>query len=382
MSKTVAVLFGGRSTEHEISLRSAVYVLQNIPSSHKIIPVGITSEGAMWSLSGTFTAEQFKNVKPQDLGLLAQGQAMPSFSQTVQPTFLLPYRKQVCALPAYKMSQRVLNLEVEAVFPVLHGLFGEDGLIQAQCELAEVACVGCDTRASVIGIDKHLQKRLARDAGVPVVNYECTTQEEWKELESQVTERIVRQIGFPCFVKPNSLGSSVGIHKVKNVTELKTAVTDALRYDERILIEELMEGAEIECAFLGTPLHPQISLPGEITNENFYSFEEKYADTSQAQIYIPARIDPKATKEVQTLAAQLCDTFGLHGLCRLDFWQRKRDGKFFFNEINTLPGMTSISQFPQLWDHHGVKGPEWITKVLQWAEDRNKHRSSLNYQRT
>jgi D-alanine-D-alanine ligase len=371
---TVAVLFGGRSSEHEISLRSAVYVLQNVPAPWRIIPVGIARTGQMFSLEGTYSAQDFQGVTPADLASFV-GQEEHTFlgGGTRVPSVILPIpRPELESLPESEL--RILNLEAGVAFPVLHGPNGEDGRLQGLLELAELDYVGCDLRASAVGIDKELQKKLARDAGIAVAQFESIGEEEWRERQSEAVKRIEGAIGYPCFVKPNALGSAVGCGKAKNTTELKKLVHEALRFDDRVLVEELLQGTEVECAFLGSGDNPKITIAAEIAPKDFYSYEAKYLTEDGAQIYLPARLEPERMELLKAQARTLAKVFRLSGLCRIDFWKRTSDGAFLFNEINTLPGLTSISQFPKLWEYEGVKAEAWIEEVLNRAVALGKRR--------
>ena len=380
--KTVAVLFGGRSSEHEISLRSAVYVLKNIPSPWRIIPVGISREGTMVSLEGTFSPADFSTVTPDDLATIVRRELPRGLPRSdIVESLILPCRREVIeSMPEYPL--RILNLEAGVFFPVLHGPNGEDGRMQGLFELAEAAYVGCDVRASVVGIDKHLQKRLAAAVGIEVARYEAIEIEEWKDNRRGAVERVKASLGFPCFVKPNALGSAVGCGRAKTEAELETLVDSALRYDDKALIEEPMVGTEVECAFLGSAVSPRITIAGEIAAADFYSYEAKYLNEDGAAQFIPARLEPAAMQELRSQAATLARVFGLEGLCRIDFWNctgGPKSGRFVFNEINTLPGLTSISMFPKLWEHDGVDGVTWIAELLERASRRQSERLRRNF---
>ena len=379
IGNTVAVLFGGRSSEHEISLRSAVYILKNMPEKYRMIPVGIGRDGNFTSLDGTFNATDFAQCEPADLGEICQGRK-PRFLPRSTPvkSLLLPSRREVLEdLPESPL--RILNLEAGVFFPVLHGPNGEDGRLQGVFELAEVAYVGCDIRASVIGIDKNYQKILARDAGIAVAQFEVVEAEEWEEHAPRVVERVRKQIGFPCFVKPNALGSAVGVNRAKNEEELLRYISEALQFDEKALVEEPMTGTEVECAFLGSGVNPRITVAGEIAAKDFYSYEAKYVDDDGAAQFIPARLEPARMQDLRAQAAKLARLFSLSGLCRIDFWNCHKTGRFVFNEINTLPGLTSISMFPKLWEHEGVHGASWIDELIARAHARQKSLVTKQY---
>ena len=370
---TITVLFGGRSSEHEISLRSAVFILKNIPEKYRIIPVGIARDSTFHSLTGIFTSKDFQQITTENLAEVVTGQVPKQFSCENKESIFLPLRKEVLnSNNMQKTVYRILNYETSCVFPVLHGPNGEDGRLQGLFELAEIAYVGCDIRASVVGIDKDIQKRLARDAGIPVAKYEMIELEEFESNATKIIARIESSIGYPCFVKPNALGSAVGANKVKNEADLKKALNDAFSFDQKVLVEELLIGTEVECAFLGTPSHPRITSAGEIAPQEFYSYEEKYAANSEAAQYIPARLSEKRMDELKLLAIKVAKTMGITGFSRIDFWNIPKTEQFIFNEYNTIPGLTSISMFPKLWEHSGVVGTVWIEELIQSAYKRKK----------
>lgn len=379
LEKTVLVLFGGQSSEHEISLRSAVYVLQNIPAQYQIIPVGISRTGVFRSLSGTYSSSHFAHITTTDLADIVAGDVPQSFpsSQNLVST-VLPFSLSTIQAHYQLKGVRILNLEAECVFPVLHGPNGEDGRMQALFELANMAYVGCDLRSTVVGIDKHLQKRLAREAGIPVARYDVVDQEEFALHPKQVLDRIEKKIGFPCFAKPNAQGSAIGANKAKNREELQKALQEALSFDPRALVEELLIGTEVECAFLGNGFAPRVTCAGEIVAQDFYSYEEKYAADSPAQQYIPARLSPERMQELKEQAKRVAQVTGIEGFSRIDFWNIPKTNQFIFNEINTIPGLTSISMFPKLWEYEGVPGKTWIAELLNAAQARKQNMTKLS----
>ena len=371
---TIAVLFGGRSSEHEISLRSAVYILKNIPEKYFIVPVGISRKGEFFSLTGQFTRNEFLQITTEHLAQIVEGKVPSLFpqSQNIQSTFL-PLRNETLTQKILKNSSlRILNAETFCVFPVLHGTNGEDGRLQGLLELAELAYVGCDIRASVIGIDKDIQKRLARDAGIPIARYEVIELEELEQKEDLVIKRIEKNLGYPCFVKPNAMGSAVGANIAKNAQDLKIALKEATAFDTKALVEELLVGTEVECAFLGTPTLPRITCAGEIAPKEFYSYDEKYGAESKVMPYIPARLSETRMNELKNLALRIVKIMGISGFSRIDFWNITKTEQFIFNEFNTIPGLTSISMFPKLWEEEKVFGPEWIEELIQKAQHRKK----------
>lgn len=379
LENTVGVIFGGRSSEHEISLRSAVYVLKQMPKKYRIVPVGLRRDGSCVSLEGTFSSDDFKDVEPSDLADFLAGRKLRTLSKAnAVESLILPFRSETLStLPEYQV--RLLNLECGVFFPVLHGPNGEDGRLQGVFEMAEVAYVGCDIRASVIGIDKHLQKLIAKQHGIPVAKCELIELEDWQAHASRVIERVRNNIGFPCFVKPNSLGSAVGVNRAKDEGELSKFIHEALAFDDKALVEEPMTGTEVECAFLGSGVHPRITVAGEIAPKDFYSYEAKYQAADGAEQFIPARLNAARMEELRGHAAKLARAFSLSGLSRLDFWNCTKTGRFVFNEVNTLPGLTSISMFPKLWEHEGVLGPQWIEELVEGAKRRRSQSAERQF---
>jgi len=382
-AQTVAILFGGRSSEHEISLRSAIFILKNMPQNYSMILVGISREGSFFSIDGTFNSKELHEVTTADLATIIAG-GVPAVlgKRENKKSILLPLRKveiEKNSSAFFSASMRILNLEASCIFPVLHGPNGEDGRLQGLFELAECAYVGCDLRASVVGIDKDIQKRLVRATGVAVAKYEVVELEEFENQKEKVLNRIEGILGFPCFVKPNSLGSAVGTGKALSQGDLERLLLEAFAFDQKALVEEMLVGSEVECAFLGTAFEPRITGAGEIATSDFYSYEEKYADSSTAKLFIPARLLPEQMQVLKEEAKKVAKATGIEGLCRIDFWYCKDRAGFVFSEINTLPGLTSISMFPKLWEHEGIIGKVWIEELIVRAYERQKHTSRMQY---
>jgi D-alanine-D-alanine ligase len=366
---TIGVLFGGRSCEHEISLRSAVYILKNIPEKYFILPIGISRKGEFYSLTGEFTKHHFNQITTDCLAQIIAGKVPAGFeSSSNLLSVFLPLRQELITEELQEKSPlRILNNEAFCFFPVLHGTNGEDGRLQGMFECAEMAYVGCDIRASVIGIDKDIQKRLAKSANIPIARYEVVDLEELEVNQQAVLKRVEESLGYPCFVKPNSMGSAVGASKITNQLELKLALKEATAFDQKALVEELLEGTEVETAFLGTPLFPQVTCAGELVSKGFYSYEEKYGPQSQTIQYIPARLSQERAEELKRLSVQIVKIMGINGFARIDFWNIPKTNTFVFNEFNTIPGLTSISMFPKLWEHEKLFGPDWIELLVQNA---------------
>jgi D-alanine-D-alanine ligase len=342
----VGVVFGGRSGEHEISLRSAESVLRSLdPAKYEAVPIGITHEGK-WLTS--------KNA----LGLLPPKEAIAETLST----------GEAVNLPAEPTSHGI----VDVVFPVLHGTYGEDGTIQGFLELANVPYVGASVIGSAIGMDKDVMKRLLREAGLPVGEY-------WTIRRSEIdlfVERRIRDLPYPVFIKPANLGSSVGISKVHGPEELHAALRIAGEFDRKIVIERGFDGREIEISVLGND-DPIASVPGEILpSREFYDYEAKYA-SEESRIVIPAVLNAEQTEEARSLALRTFKALEGSGLGRVDLFLERPTGKFWVNEINTMPGFTSISMYPKLWEASGIPYPELVDRMIQLALERHEEKNKL-----
>jgi len=344
----VAILFGGRSAEHEISLISARNIAEAInKEKYEIVSIGIDKQGRWFFDEGA--------------RLLCGGdQARVEFGRRDQPAAIVPGAMQT---PIARLGPRRLPGNIDVVFPVLHGPFGEDGTVQGLLKLAEVPFVGAGVIGSAVGMDKDVMKRLLRDAQVPIAKFlafESTAKGKIRFAE------VKRALGMPVFVKPANLGSSVGISKVSHPRQFPGAVKDAFRYDNKILIEESIDGREIECSVLGNE-NPVASLPGEIiTRHDFYSYDAKYIDDRGAQLIIPAELPKRVVARIQQLALKTFKTLCCEGMARVDFFLRDRN-EIFVNEINTIPGFTKISMYPKLWAASGLSYTDLIDRLIQLA---------------
>lgn len=347
MSKTkVAIVFGGRSTEHEISLISTKGILSNIDRSlYEVTPIKIDIEGH-WFLQNS----EDVNAKNGTPITLVQGNNGASILE--------------------KSSGKTLG-EVQIIFPVLHGVFGEDGTIQGLLKMLNVAFVGCGVLASATCMDKDVTKRLLRDANIAIAPYVCATWTHHPTFES-----VEKELGLPLFIKPANLGSSVGVHKVNSKTEFNQALTDALQYDTKVLIEQNIEGREIEVAVMGNE-KPQASLPGEIvTNTGFYDFESKYVSKDASSTHIPAQLTEEQIEEIRETAKKAYTVLGCEGLARVDFFLSNTQ-QVMINEINTLPGFTPISMYPKMWEATGVSYSELIDLLIQFGLERFEREQQL-----
>jgi len=358
----VGILFGGRSGEHDVSLNSAASVIKALdPVKYEIVPIGITREGR-WRV-GSGAVQLLSQV-------LEKGEPVTPSADPTGPK-LLPLAASALG-PQSKP-------EVDVVFPVLHGTFGEDGTVQGLLELADLPYVGAGVLASAAGMDKDVMKHLFRDAGLPIVPWELVLRSAWeKGSPASCCRHIEKKLRYPLFVKPANLGSSVGISKVRNRRELLEAMTLAAQYDRKILVEKAIDAREIECSVLGNDA-PQASVPGEIIPVNeFYDYEAKYVKEG-SELVIPARLSPAQTKRIQGLAVRAFQAIDGAGMGRVDFLLARRTGKVYVNEINTIPGFTAISMYPKLWEASGVPYTELLDRLIELALERHGEKARTRF---
>jgi D-alanine-D-alanine ligase len=353
----VAVIFGGRSGEHEVSLRSAASIIQAMDRrKYEIIPIAITKEGR-WLTSTAAT-----KLLPHDV-----------MRQATEIVALLGDPTQQALMHFDGDMHLTESQQVDVVFPVLHGPYGEDGTIQGLLELANVPYVGCGVLASAVGMDKDVMKRLFRDAGLPVVRYVAFTRAVWEQEPERIRRQVLKEIGLPAFVKPANLGSSVGITKVKQRDQLKDAIDLAVRYDRKIMVEEAIEGREVEVSVLGND-NPMASLPGEvIPGAEFYDYNDKYINDA-AQLVIPAKLPKHLITKVQKYAIRAFQAIEGAGMARVDFFIERGTNRVIVNEINTIPGFTSISMYPKLWEVSGISFSELVDRLIELALERHRER--------
>lgn len=351
----VALLFGGKSGEHEVSLRSAASVLKALNRrKYEVIPIGITKEG-QWRSDPQFLEAEFPQILESGAAVFLPSE--PARHHLVQ---IQPDRKSIGAIAA-----------IDVVFPVLHGPYGEDGTLQGLLEVANIAYVGAGVLGSAVGMDKDVMKRLLKEAGIPGVEFVAFLDSHWHQQPDRIGNEIGEKLGFPCFVKPANLGSSVGISKVKVPEALAPAIDLACQYDRKVIVEQGIEGREIECSVLGND-QPTASLPGEIIpSREFYDYEAKYIDEN-SQLLVPAPLAPDQVKRVQELAIKTFLVTECAGMARVDFFLVGRTGEVLVNEINTIPGFTSISMYPKLWEATGISYPELIDRLIQLALERHR----------
>lgn len=361
----IGVIFGGRSGEHEVSLRSARFILSMLsPEKYDITCIGITKEGK-W-LSGENVLQAFES-----------GNTSHLFPVTILPE---PGNN---ILYAFRQAEDRTVLEPKArldvVFPILHGTFGEDGTLQGLLEMAGLAYVGAGVLGSAVGMDKALFKDVLRTHNLPVADSIVANILDVKMHLPELLDQAEKVSPYPLFVKPANMGSSVGITKCRSRSDLLEGIMDAIRFDRRILIEQGINAREIEVSVLGNE-DPLVSLPGEIRPEDdFYTYAAKYLnDTSE--LIIPANLDMETIHYIQQVALQVYKVIDCAGLARVDFLMDKDSGQIFVNEVNTLPGFTSISMYPKLWEASGIPSQELVDRLIALAIERKTVRDGLEYQ--
>lgn len=339
----VALLFGGRSAEHEISLQSAAAIYTHLnKKKYRILSIYIDKRGR-W--------------RPVESPLVPRSQLLKGRFQT-----FLPWESG-------RGAGRALRADI--YFPVLHGPYGEDGTIQGLLEMADVPYVGAGVTASAVGMDKVVHKILFAAAGLPVVRYDVVREADWRRDRKKILDRVRRTLPLPLFVKPANLGSSVGITKVKSLGRLGRALKTAFAYDQTVLVEQGIEGRELECSVLG---HGSVkaSLPGElIPDREYYDYEDKYL-YGKTQFLLPAPIPAKTAAEVRRLAEAAFQAIGAWGMARVDFFLEGRTGRLYVNEINTIPGFTEISMYPRLWAVSGIGFPALLDELIRLGFERHR----------
>lgn len=377
----IGVIFGGRSGEHEISLISAESVMRALnKDKYDVLPIGITKEGR-WLIGGDPLAQlKAASHTPQELTGGSPKSEVPGPKSGV-PTRDLVLGTWNLELGTPSLKPRSPLADVDVVFPVLHGPYGEDGTVQGLLELANLPYVGAEVTASALGMDKALQKTIFRQKGIPVVDFLVVKRREWEREPEAVLARVEAAPGYPCFAKPVNLGSSVGITKAHNGEELRTALDIAARYDRRILVEQSAEGCrEIEVSVLGND-DPIASIPGEIVpHREFYDYIAKYVD-DDTELKIPADLPPSVAARVRELGVQAFLAIDCAGMARVDLFVARDFSRIYVNELNTIPGFTAISMYPQLWEASGLPYPELLDRLIELALERHadKSRSQITY---
>jgi D-alanine-D-alanine ligase len=362
----VGIIFGGRSGEHEVSLLSARGVMSAIDKEkYEVVPIGITKAG-QWLASGD-------PMQALSAGITAASKPAALLAEPSQRG-LMRLDEQEESLTAIEISQ------LDVVFPILHGPYGEDGTVQGLLELAGLPYVGAGVTASAVGMDKVLFKDVMRAHGLPVVPYLAFKRKAWAQDAEEVLDRIEAEIGYDCFIKPANLGSSVGISKAHNRDELRAALDEAAVYDRKLLVEVAIDAREIEVSVLGND-EPIASLPGEIVPCNeFYDYAAKYLD-QESELLIPANVPAGTSALIRRLAVEAYLAIDCAGMARADFLLDRRTDELYINEVNTLPGFTPISMYPKLWEASGIPYSDLIDRLLQLALERydDKGRSATSY---
>ncbi len=351
--KKALILFGGVSSEHDISLISAKSVIENTPKDkYDIITVGITKDGRWYLYTG-----DVENL-PEDKWLCDKDK--------LKPAVISPDRADHGIIV---LGEKAEKIKVDVVFPVLHGKNGEDGAVQGLLQLAGIPFVGCDMISSACCMDKVITNTLLDEAGIAQAKWLGLKEHEYKENGEEFIKKAEEYLGYPIFVKPANAGSSVGVSKAADKDSLKRAIAKAFKEDTKLVLEEGITGKEIECAVLGNE-EPIASLVGEIESCNdFYDYDAKYINEA-SKLYIPARIEQKISDEIRETAVRAYKALGCSGLARVDFFVREGDNKVLLNEPNTIPGFTSISMYPKMFQKSGVEYPELIDRLFMLACER------------
>ncbi len=363
----VGIVFGGRSGEHEVSLRSARSVIEAFDrKKYQVVPLAIGKDGRWLSPS------ESANLLPAQTKRLLTGEM--TGMEDALTIVADPSHKGLVAID----SLSPVKTKIDLVFPVLHGTFGEDGTIQGLFEMAGIPYIGCGVLASSSGMDKVAMKALFREAGLPLCKYVWFLRSGWEKNDVALARRISREIGFPCFVKPANLGSSVGISRADNLQGLQLAVALAARYDRKIIVEEALDAREIECAVIGND-EPEASLPGEYVvlekGAEFLDYTEKYSSTGHVEFIVPARISSRLTALVRQLAVKAFKSLDCAGLSRVDFFLKRGSNELLLNELNTMPGLTDVSGYPKMWEATGLPFSQVIDRLVELAFERHNDKS-------
>jgi D-alanine-D-alanine ligase len=355
----IGVLFGGRSGEHEVSLASAASVIRALdPEKYEAVPIGISKDGR-WLIG-----DGAQRMLPE---VLKGGHRV-----------VLPPDPSAAALVPLGGSPGQPSVRVDVVFPALHGTFGEDGTVQGLLELAGLPYVGAGVLASAVGMDKDVQKRLFQQARLPIVEFLAISRREWEQHPEKVTRAVTRKFRFPLFVKPATLGSSVGMTRVRAAKDFPAAMNAAAEFAQKILVERAIVGREIEVSVLGND-EPQASIPGEIMpHREFYDYTAKYLEEG-TRLSIPAKLNKKQVAQFQEYAVRAFQAIDGAGMARADFFLERGTGKIYVNELNTIPGFTSISMYPKMWEASGISYSELIDRLIQLALEAHREKARTKY---
>lgn len=360
----VGVVFGGRSGEHDVSLRSAQTVMEAlVEAGHEVVPIGVSRQGG-WLTSG----DPMRELQEQSpLFALSSGErARGAVLDEVEALSLRARDSgELAVIPANGWAG-----SLDVIFPVMHGPMGEDGTVQGLFELAGLPYVGAGVMASAVAMDKSIAKQVLAQAGLPQTPWLTVLRKEWAHFPDAVVADVERELGYPCFVKPVNLGSSVGVSKVRSATELPAAMAEAGRHDRKILIEKGVDARELEVSVLGND-EPVASVVGEVVpGHEFYDYEDKYVDDS-SQLIIPAPVPAEVSEEVRGLAMRAFRVLDCAGMARVDFFLERQTNRVLLNEVNTIPGFTAISMYPKLWEATGVPLPELVRRLIDLAIERH-----------
>jgi D-alanine-D-alanine ligase len=365
----VGVIFGGRSGEHEVSIRSARAIVEAIDRrKFDVVPIAITKEGK-W------------------LAPAASAQLLPAAVHSLLPSGTHEATADVALLgdPSHQGlislqgdAEALTGEKLDVVFPALHGPFGEDGTLQGLLEMADVPYVGCGVLASSCGMDKVTMKSLFVQAGLPICKHIWFLRSQWRNNPAKILRRVSNEIGMPCFVKPANLGSSVGVSRATDKRSLSKAIDLAAEYDRKIIVEEELVAREIECAVLGND-EPKASLPGEYViydeTARFLDYTEKYASTGHVSFVVPAPLSKSLTTKIQRMAIQAFQSVDGAGLARVDFFLEHDGGELVVNELNTMPGLTEVSGYPKMWEASGLAFPQLLETLIELAFERHNEKS-------
>ncbi|MBC7743054.1 MAG: D-alanine--D-alanine ligase [Bdellovibrionaceae bacterium] len=356
MKKKIAILFGGKSAEHEVSMNSARNICNALDkNTFDLIYLGISKQGTWYQFASGDVFNKHKSLNDVEL---VDEDVVTLISHQSNP-FIYSFKTQE-------------RRKLDCAFPIIHGTMGEDGTLQGLFRIINLPFVGCGVMSSAVGMDKEFMKRLMTDSGIKNAKYVLL-----KNNEPISYHDVVKKLGSPFFIKPANAGSSVGVHKIKSEADYGPKLMDALQYDHKVIAEEFLDGKEVECSVMGLNQNPKASLPGElIVKHEFYSYEAKYLDANGAEIVIPAHLDEKQVKEIQALAIRTFQCLACDGLTRVDFFIKK-NGEIYVNEINTLPGFTKISMYPKMWEATGLKYTDLITELVQLAFQKHQLDSKI-----
>ncbi|HEV7796524.1 MAG TPA: D-alanine--D-alanine ligase family protein [Pyrinomonadaceae bacterium] len=373
----IGVIFGGRSGEHEVSIRSAASVIEAIDrKKYEVLPIAISREGKWLS-----PAEAAELLPSNTRSLLPLQAAQPSRGAVA----ILGDPSHTGLLSFSRADGTLKSQKLDVVFPLLHGPFGEDGTVQGLLEMANLPYVGCGVLASACGMDKVAMKLLFLQAGLPLCKYIWFLRSQWQTDRTRIIKSILRKPGLPCFVKPANLGSSVGVSRADDKPSLERAVELAAEYDRKIVVEEAVDAREIECAVIGNN-EPRASLPGEYVVHDeaakFLDYTEKYTKTGHVEFVVPAPVSKSLATQIQRMAIQAFQSIDGAGLARVDFFLKRNSKELLINELNTMPGLTEVSGYPKMWAASGLSYTRMVDVLVELAVERHREKSLNKTSRT